>query len=54
MSILIFAFVVILITALVCWIINTAPIISPNFKWALQAIAVIIAVLVIVQRSGIA
>ena len=53
MSILIFAFVVLLIAALVCWVISTAPIIDAKFKWALQAIVVLIAVLVLLQRSGV-
>ena len=45
MSILITAFIVLLVVALVCWLISTAPIIDARFKWALQAIAVVIAIL---------
>lgn len=53
MSLLIFAFIVILILALVCWLIQTAPMFDARFKWVLQAIAVVIAILVIAQRSGV-
>jgi len=53
MSILIFAFVVILILALLCWLIQSAPMLDARFKWVLQAIAVVIAILVIAERSGV-
>jgi len=54
MNILILAFIVLIVAALVCWLIQSAPMISPNFKWALQAIAILIAVLVILHRAGLA
>lgn len=53
MALLILAFVVLLVVGLVCWLISTAPILNPQIKWALQAIAVIIGILVILQRSGL-
>ena len=53
MSILIFAFIVLVVLALVCWIINSAPMIDARFKWALQAIAILMGVIVIVQRAGL-
>lgn len=53
MTLLIFAFIVLLVTALVCYLINSAPIIDSRFKWCLEAIAVVIAILVIVQRAGL-
>ena len=51
MSILIFAFIVILVLALACWLIQSAPMLDARFKWALQAIAVVMAILVILQRA---
>ena len=48
MSILIF--VVILILALACWLIQSAPVVDARFKWALQAIAVVLAIVVILER----
>lgn len=53
MSLLIFAFVVVLILALVCWLIQTAPMLDQRFKWVLQAIAVVITILVIAQKAGV-
>jgi len=54
MSLLILIFVVIVVLALVCWLIQSAPMVQNNFKWALQAIAILIAVLVILNRAGLA
>ncbi len=53
MSLLILAFVVILVLMLVCWLIQSAPFGDARFKWALQAIAVVIGVLVILQRTDV-
>lgn len=53
MSILVLAFIVLLVVALVCWLISTAPMIDARFKWVLQALAVAIGILVILQRSGL-
>jgi hypothetical protein len=53
MSLLIVCFVVLLVVGLVCWLISTAPVLDARIKWALQAIAVLIGVLVILQRSGL-
>ena len=53
MSLLIFAFVVILILCLVWWIVQSMPMGDARLKWALQAIAAIIAVLAIANRAGV-
>lgn len=52
MSLLIFAFIVILVLALACWLISTAPVLDARFKWTLQAIAVVLAILLILNKSG--
>lgn len=54
MSILIYAFIVFLVAALLCWGISTAPILDSRFKWVLQAIVIVISALVILQKAGIA
>lgn len=53
MSLLIFALVVLVILAMVCWLIQTAPMLDGRLKWVIQAIAVIIAILAIAQRAGV-
>lgn len=53
MSLLIFAFIVILVLALVCWLIQSAPVIDARFKWVLQALAVVLAILFILSRTGL-
>ena len=53
MSILIFAFIVIILLALVCWLIQSAPFADGRLKWIMQAIAVVIAILLICQRTGL-
>lgn len=53
MSLLIFALVVLVILALVCWLIQTAPMFDARLKWVIQVIAVIIAILAIAQRAGV-
>ena len=53
MSLLILAFIVVVVVALVCWLISTAPVMDARFKWILQALAVLIGILVILQRSGL-
>ncbi len=53
MSLLIFAFIVIIVLALVCWLIQSAPFADARLKWIMQAIAVLMAILVICQRAGL-
>lgn len=52
MSLLILAFIVVLVLALACWLIQSAPF-DARFRWALQAVAVVIAILVILSRAGL-
>lgn len=53
MSLLIFAFIVILVLLLALWLIDTAPLGDARLKWVLKAIAVVIAILAIIGRSGL-
>lgn len=53
MSILILAFIVLLVAALVCWLIQTAPIMDARFKWVLQALVILISILIILSRAGL-
>ena len=52
MTILITAFIVVLILAIAIWAIERAPIQQP-FKWIIEAIACVIAILVIANRAGL-
>lgn len=52
MNLLIFAFIVLLVLLLVCWLIQSMPMGDARIKWALQAVAVVIAILAILGKSG--
>lgn len=52
MSLLIFAFICLLVLMLVCWLIQSMPMGDPRIKWALQAIAVVLVILLILNKSG--
>jgi len=53
MSILIFAFLVILVVALIVWAIDRAPFGDARLKWLLEAIVVVLAAILIAQRAGL-
>lgn len=53
MSLLIFAFIVIVILALVVWLIQSAPMFDQNIRWILQALAVVAAILAILMKAGL-
>lgn len=54
MSLLIFALIVLLVLALIIWAIDMLPVGDGRVRNLIKVVAVIIAALVILQRSGIA
>lgn len=53
MSVLIFAFLVILVLVLIWMLVDSAPMGDVRLKWALKAIACVVAILLICQRAGL-
>lgn len=53
MSLILFAVVVILLALLVIYLIDRAPFGDAKIKWILDALVVVIAVLVILSRTGL-
>lgn len=54
MTLLILLAVVLIVLCLVIWLVDSAPIGDARIKWAIKALAVLIAVVFVVQRSGLA
>lgn len=54
MDLLILAVVTLVVLALVIWLIDSAPIGDIRIKWAIKALAVLIALVFVVQRAGLA
>ena len=52
MTLLITALVVLLILALVVWLVDRSPF-DATIRWCIIAVAVVVAIIVLVQRSGL-
>jgi len=53
MELIIFAVIVLIVTALVCWAIDRAPFGDARLKWLIEALVVLLAALVILNRAGV-
>lgn len=53
MSLIVLAVIVLIVTGLICWAIDRAPFGDARLKWLVEALVVLLAALVILNRAGV-